>query len=78
MSFTASRGWFNPFRKSSNLHNLGATSEAVSADTAAADAFIVELKKIIAEEGYLPEQMFNADKTYWVILEENAGSNLYS
>ncbi|CAM5078436.1 unnamed protein product [Natator depressus] len=57
--FKASQGWLNSFRNSFNLKNVQTTGEAASANE--------QLKKIIEEKGYLPEQVFNADKSglFW-------------
>lgn len=43
------------------------TGESASADREAAEKFSPELKKLIAEKGYVPDQIFNADETglFW-------------
>jgi hypothetical protein len=38
------------------------TSDAASADNVAAYNFILEFKKMIEEEGFLPKQMFDVDE----------------
>ncbi|CAM5093284.1 unnamed protein product [Eretmochelys imbricata] len=65
--FKASQGWLNSFRNCFNLKNVQTTGEAVSANEEAAKAYPEQLKKIIEEKGYLPEQVFNADETglFW-------------
>ncbi|XP_065261952.1 tigger transposable element-derived protein 1-like [Emys orbicularis] len=47
--------------------NLQTTGESASANEEAAKAYPEQLKKIIEERGYLPEQVFNADETglFW-------------
>ena len=64
-TFVASRGWFECFKKHSNLHNIHVTGE--SADKEAAAAYPAVLKKIIEDGGYTPQQVFNVDKTglFW-------------
>ncbi|CAM5123678.1 unnamed protein product [Eretmochelys imbricata] len=65
--FKASHGWLNSFRNRFNLKNVQTTGEAASANEKAAKAYPEQLKKIIEEKGYLPEQVFNADETglFW-------------
>ncbi|CAM4640652.1 unnamed protein product [Caretta caretta] len=65
--FKASQGWLNSFRNHFNLKNVQTTGEAASANEEAAKAYPEQLKKIIEEKGYLPEQVFNADETglFW-------------
>jgi predicted transcriptional regulator len=66
-TFGASRGWFDKLKKRSNLHNIAVQGEAASADTAAAEAFPVELKKIIQDGGYTKQQILIVDETglFW-------------
>ncbi|XP_065436642.1 tigger transposable element-derived protein 1-like [Chrysemys picta bellii] len=65
--FKASPGWLNSFRNRFNLKNVQTTGEAAFANEEAAKAYPEQLKKIIEEKGYLPEQVFNADETglFW-------------
>ncbi|CAM5152081.1 unnamed protein product [Natator depressus] len=65
--FKASHGWLNSFRNRFNLKNVQTTGEVASANEKAAKAYPEQLKKIIEEKGYLPEQVFNADETglFW-------------
>ncbi|KAG6933685.1 tigger transposable element derived 1, partial [Chelydra serpentina] len=65
--FKASQGWLNSFRNRFNLKNVQTTGEVASANEEAAKAYLEQLKEIIEERGYLPEQVFNADETglFW-------------
>ncbi|CAM5100200.1 unnamed protein product [Eretmochelys imbricata] len=74
--FKASQGWLNSFRNHFNLKNMQTTGEAASANKDAAKAYPKQLKKIIEEKGYLPEQVFNADETglFW---EKNVQPHLH-
>uniref|UniRef100_K7FKY7 HTH CENPB-type domain-containing protein n=1 Tax=Pelodiscus sinensis TaxID=13735 RepID=K7FKY7_PELSI len=66
-TFTASHSWFNRFKMCANFHNLKLSGETASADSKAAEPFIVELDKLIKEGNYFPEQIFNVDETglFW-------------
>jgi hypothetical protein len=66
-AFSASKGWFENFKKRFSLHNVQITGEASSADHEAASSYPNEFYKIIIEKGYVPEQVFNADETglFW-------------
>ncbi|XP_042227306.1 tigger transposable element-derived protein 1-like [Homarus americanus] len=65
--FLASKGWFERFKKCLNLHNIKMRGEAASADTDSANKYPAELKKIIDEGGYTPEQVYTVDETglFW-------------
>lgn len=67
VNFLASKGWFENFKKRFSLHSLKLVGESASADHESAQRFPAELKKIIDENGYLPQQVFNADETglFW-------------
>ncbi|XP_042218366.1 tigger transposable element-derived protein 1-like [Homarus americanus] len=64
--FLASKGWFERFKKRLNLH-IKMSGEAASAHTDSAKKYPAELKKIIDEGGYTPEQVYNVDETglFW-------------
>jgi hypothetical protein len=62
-NFLASKGWFERFKKRYNLHNVKLVGESASADCEAAKKFVVDFQKILNDEEYLPEQVFNADET---------------
>ncbi|XP_036598723.1 tigger transposable element-derived protein 1-like [Trichosurus vulpecula] len=61
--FTASSGWFARFKNRAGFHNMHVSGEAASAAIEAAKKFPEFLQKIIDEGPYLPEQIFNVDKT---------------
>ncbi|MEE6472512.1 hypothetical protein FKM82_009634 [Ascaphus truei] len=60
--FVASRGWFDRFKKRANIHNIKVQGEA-----AAAESYPRDLAKIIDDEGYLKDHIFNEDETglFW-------------
>ncbi|GFW03556.1 tigger transposable element-derived protein 1 [Trichonephila clavipes] len=65
--FPASKGWLTEFLKRNTLHNIKITGESATADEGAAKIFPEELAKIIEDEDYSADQVFNADETglYW-------------
>lgn len=50
-----------------SLHSIKIVGEAASADTAAAERYPEEFANLVADGGYKPEQVFNADETalFW-------------
>ena len=84
-TFTASKGWFNRFKKFTNLHSICITGEVATADTKAVQEFSAPLKATINRDNCHPELVFNVDKTghFWkekmpsltfISCEENHGS----
>ncbi|XP_032897989.1 tigger transposable element-derived protein 1-like [Amblyraja radiata] len=71
--FTASPGWFQRFKRRNNFNNVKISGEAASANTEGAAAFKEELNRIIVDEKYLPEQIFNVDETclFWKRMPEH-------
>lgn len=67
VQFLASKGWFERFKHRFSLHNVKLVGEAASADHTAAAEFPPKLQNVLEEEGYCPEQVFNADETglFW-------------
>ena len=65
--FKASRGWFDKFKKRTGVHNVVRYGEAASSDTRAAKEFVKEFSSLIAEEGYVSQQVFNCDEAglFW-------------
>jgi hypothetical protein len=72
IDFTASSGWFKRFKNLYSLHNLQVTGESASADAKEAEEFLQTLDKLILEEYYLPEKIFNVDETslFWKWMPE--------
>lgn len=72
--FTASHGWFQRFKRRHNFHTVKVSGEAASADIECAEAVKEELHRIIVDQKYLPEQIFNVDETslFWKRLPERA------
>uniref|UniRef100_A0A3Q3D260 HTH CENPB-type domain-containing protein n=1 Tax=Hippocampus comes TaxID=109280 RepID=A0A3Q3D260_HIPCM len=71
-TFSASHGWFFPFKKRANLHHVALSGEAASAGKEAAERFPQVLKEIIEEGGYSAKQVFNVDETglFWKKMPE--------
>nr|XP_034969527.1 tigger transposable element-derived protein 1-like [Zootoca vivipara] len=65
--FKASRGWFERFKTRSGVHSVVRHGEAASSDAPAAEKFAPEFLQVVAEQGYLPQQVFNCDETglFW-------------
>ena len=62
-TFVASKGWFTRFKVRGNLTNRKMCGEAASADDRAAKVFIENFEKLIREEDYTPQLIFNVDET---------------
>jgi hypothetical protein len=65
--FQASKGWFDKLKNRHSLHNVKPVGESSTADHEAAQRFPEELRKLIEEKGYVPQQVFTADDTglFW-------------
>nr|XP_033794861.1 tigger transposable element-derived protein 1-like [Geotrypetes seraphini] len=65
--FKASRGWFFRFKKRCGIHSVTMHGEAGSADKKEAEKFSINFQKCMKDEGYCPQQVFNADETglFW-------------
>ena len=59
----AVKGWFENFKIRFSLHNIKTQGETELADIEAAREYHKTLAKIIEEDGYTAEQIFNADET---------------
>ena len=62
-SFKASTGWLKRFNNRDGIRNAQLRGEILSSDSSAVGPFREELEKIIADEGYCRDQLFNADET---------------
>ena len=62
-SFKGSTGWLTRFNIRHGIKNVQLRGEILSSDLSAFEPFREELKKVIAEEGYSRDQIFNADET---------------
>ncbi|XP_026576844.1 tigger transposable element-derived protein 1-like isoform X1 [Pseudonaja textilis] len=71
-TFTASRGWFMRFQRRFNYHTAHPPGEATDADKIAAQRFLDDLDDLVTGGNYLPEQIFNVDKTrlFWKKMPE--------
>ncbi|XP_068214783.1 tigger transposable element-derived protein 1-like [Palaemon carinicauda] len=65
--FNASNGWFEKFKRSTGIHSIVQQGEASSSDTKAANDFVKKFGKIVEDEVYVEQQIFNCDKTglFW-------------
>ena len=65
--FAASRGWFDRFAARRKITNVKICGEAASANVDAAREYPEQLRHIIEEGQYTPDQIFNMDETnfYW-------------
>jgi hypothetical protein len=61
--FSASKGWFDRFRKRAGWHNIRVQGEAASADAEAARNFPEKLAEIIEEDGCCSRHVFNVGET---------------
>ncbi|XP_064094339.1 tigger transposable element-derived protein 1-like [Macrobrachium nipponense] len=66
-TFKASRGWFDKFKKLIGIHSVVRHGEAASSDLKAAADYVKTFASVIAEQGYIPQQVFNCDETglFW-------------
>ena len=66
-TFTASKGWFARFKQQLQIHCIKMSGEASSADTEAICTFTAEFKKIIDDNDFTPDLVFNMDESglYW-------------
>lgn len=67
IEFKASRGWFDRFKRRSNLHSLRLQGESASADMEAADEYPSTFKDLVNSRSYPPNLVFNVDETglFW-------------
>lgn len=69
-NFNASSGWLTRFKQRHGIRELSIQGELLSGDQTSAEQFVKDFEMFVLEEGYLPEQLFNADETglYWKCL----------
>ena len=67
VTFKASRGWFEKFKRRTGIHSVLRHGEASSSDTAAAEEYLPKFKRLVDSGGYIPQQVFNCDETglFW-------------
>ena len=67
VKFKGSRGWFDKFTKRTGLVFKKRVGENLMVDNNVVNKFKNDLQKIIEEEGFTPEQVFNCDEAglYW-------------
>jgi len=73
-SFKASNGWLYRWKKRHGIRQVKIRGEARSADEEAAEAFLPELQRLVEEEGYCPDQIYNTDETalYYKMLPDHS------
>jgi hypothetical protein len=72
VEFTASSGRFKRFKNLYSFLNLEVCGESASADAKEVEECLETLDKLILEENYLPQQIFNVDETslFWKHMPE--------
>jgi hypothetical protein len=70
--FNASSSWLTRFKQRHGIRQITVQGEKLSCDEPTADEFKNEFQKFIENEGFIPEQIFSADKTglYWKCLRK--------
>ena len=58
-TFVASDGWLTKFKKRHGIRILSVCGESMSCNVDLANSFKNKFKKYIAENGFLPEQIYN-------------------
>ncbi|XP_068200670.1 tigger transposable element-derived protein 1-like [Palaemon carinicauda] len=66
-TFKASCGWFDNLKKQTEIHLVVRHGEATSFDMKATEEYIERFASLVAEEGNIPQQVFNCDETglFW-------------
>ena len=62
-NFKASNGWLTRFKARHGIRNVQLRGEILSADSSVVAPFREELTKVMTDEGYSLDQLFNADET---------------
>ncbi|KRZ05568.1 Tigger transposable element-derived protein 1 [Trichinella zimbabwensis] len=65
--FTSGKDWLDHFKRRFSLSNVKMPGKAASADQFTASSYFEQLKQLIDEKGFRPEQIFNADESalFW-------------
>lgn len=68
-----SLGWLHKFKKRHGISLYALSGEKLSADTEAAEKFVLEFAQLVSDEKLTPEQVYNADETalYWRCMPRN-------
>ncbi|XP_068203674.1 tigger transposable element-derived protein 1-like [Palaemon carinicauda] len=61
--FQASRGWFEKFKRRTGIRSIVQHGKALSSNTEAANDLVKKFEKILEDEGYVEQQVFNCDET---------------
>ncbi|XP_068212107.1 tigger transposable element-derived protein 1-like [Palaemon carinicauda] len=66
-TFKASSGWLDNLKKQTGIPSVVRYGEAASSDSKAAADYVKTFASVIAEQGYIPQQVFNCDETglFW-------------
>ena len=76
--FSASKLWFDNFRKRFGLKNVKITGEASRFCSPRGSRWVPDaIKEITEEKGYLPEQVFSVDKMPYSGEKKNAALDIY-
>ncbi|KRZ78419.1 Tigger transposable element-derived protein 1 [Trichinella papuae] len=65
--FTSGKDWLDHFKRRFSLRNVKMPGKAASADQFTASSYLEQLKQLIDEKGFCPEEIFNADESalFW-------------
>ena len=75
MKFTASPRWLRNFCNRSKVKSVSRMGESLMVDDDKVNNFVQEFEKMIENEGYSAEQIFNCDETGFFLKETK--SNIY-
>ncbi|XP_067930250.1 tigger transposable element-derived protein 1-like [Watersipora subatra] len=66
-NFKASHGWYERFKRRTGIRPAIRHEEAASSAKKEVDNFVKKFGKLISDEGYMPQQVFNCDETglFW-------------
>jgi len=57
------RGWIDRWKARHGIRSIQISGEIRSSDTAAAEAFLPELQRVVETESFVPDQIWNCDET---------------